>query len=100
LLQEDKAPSIDLLNKYRDFENITTRAGVRPELIKNVKKEVTEKIGQSESVIEKRLAGLGVEDEFMLMALILGNVEQLTPLEQKQYVTQSNLFEYGLEVTV
>jgi hypothetical protein len=43
--------------------------------------------------IDRRLAGLRAEQEFMLLALILGNVEQITPLDQKQFVDRKK---YGV----
>ena len=33
-MENDRVRDIDLLNKYRDFENIASRAGLPPELVK------------------------------------------------------------------
>lgn len=84
---------IETLIKYKDLESFAQRAGMPPNLMDEFKREMKQSLGVKESTLEKRLSGLREEDEFALISLILGNVEQITPLWQKQPV---NWEKYGV----
>jgi hypothetical protein len=84
---------IETLIKYKDLESFAQRIGLQPKLMDEFKKEIQQSLGVNESTLERRLSGLREEDEFALISLILGNVEQITPLAQKQPV---NWEKYGV----
>ena len=77
---------IDMVSALREFQSIAERVNLAPELVDRTSQEILGKIGQSRIDVEKRLYGLRAEYEFLLMVLLLGNVQQVTPLVQKQWV--------------
>ncbi len=85
--------SIEFVEALKEVEVLGQRTIIPPQLSKLVRQGIAQKLGQSRRDIEKRLAGLRAEDEFMLLSLLLGNVEQATRLNQKQLV---NWVTYGV----
>jgi hypothetical protein len=75
-----------MIATLKQFETLASRANLPAELSEKTWSEIFGKIGQSRQQVENRLAGLRAEDEFTLMALLLGNPDQITPLGQKQWV--------------
>jgi hypothetical protein len=78
--------NIELVSALKQLDVYAQRKIVPPKLVEIAQEEISQKIGQSKQHVERRLAGLRAEDEFRLMAILLGNVEQITPLVQKQLV--------------
>ena len=81
-----KIRRIELLGAIKYMRELGQTSSIPRQLIDKVTDKIGREIGQTQPVIEKRLAGLEAEDEFFLMALLLGNVEQITPLGQGQRV--------------
>lgn len=74
---------IQNLKKIRD---IKTQYNYSPTEDLEVEKSILKKINSSEESLNKRLKGLEVEDEFLLLLLMVANLEQVTRLEQERFV--------------
>ena len=51
-----------------------------------IERAILDEIGQSKETISKRLEGLKAEDEFLLMCMVLGSMDNVIPLPQKKYL--------------
>lgn len=80
--------NIELLNALKNLEITETRLDAPEHLLKDFKEHVYEYIGQDPETIKNRMAGLKKEDEFLLFSLLLGNIWQVTKLDQKKYLDQ------------
>jgi hypothetical protein len=58
----------------------------------SIKSHIHNFIGQDTNTIKNRMNGLNKEDEFLLLFLILGNILQVTRLDQKKYFTDRRSF--------
>ena len=92
-VNSSKLRDIALIAALKRFGVLAQAANLPSELVEKVSGELIQKIGQSKPSIENRLAGLRAEDEFLLMTLLLNNAEQITPLDQGQWV---NWAKYGV----
>lgn len=79
---------IEIIKGLKDLRLIKERFDLPEKPVKEIEERLLEKIGQPIETVEKRLEGLRTEDEFLLLCLVLGNIENIVPLEQKQYVNQ------------
>ena len=91
---------IELIHGLKRFQSMAERASLPPELIQSTWQSMLAKIGQSRPIVERRLAGLSAEDELALILLLLGNAEQVTPLDQRQGVSSEKYSVPDFLVTV
>ncbi len=81
-----KVTSIELLNSLKQLRMLNERINLPVEAFNAIENAILNEIGQSEEIIEGRLAGLKAEDEFLLMCMVLGTMDNVIPLPQKNYL--------------
>lgn len=84
-MNDKKIKNIELLHFLKDLKTINSQVELPEESFDCMMNHIHKLIGQSQDTIEKRLEGLNIEDEFLLYSLILGNILQVTRLDQKNY---------------
>lgn len=77
--------TISDINDLKKIREIKTKHGFDTTTLFNLEKVILDKIDQPKNTIDKRLRGLEMEDEFLLLLLMVANIEQVTRLEQKRY---------------
>jgi len=65
---------------------LNERINLPVEAFNVIEEAILNEINQSEEIIERRLAGLKAEDEFLLMCMVLGTMDNVIPLPQKNYL--------------
>jgi len=81
-----KVTSIELLNSLKQLRLLNERINLPVEAFNVIEKAILNEIDQSEEIIERRLAGLKAEDDFLLMCMVLGTMDNIIPLPQKKYL--------------
>lgn len=82
-MKMNKNKRVEMLKAINKLDSYGKSFRIPPEKILPLRGDLAAKISKDPTAIEKRLNGLRKEDEFHLISLILGNVEQITKLEQK-----------------
>lgn len=80
--------NIELINALKNLETTEARLDAPEHLLKDFKEHIYDYIGQDHETIKNRMDGLKKEDEFLLFSLLLGNIAQVTKLDQKKYIDQ------------
>ncbi len=75
--------SIEKINDFKKVREIKIKHGIAPETETDIEKAILSEV-KNKDAFHKRIVGLDIEDEFHLMSIIMADVEQITPLEQKQ----------------
>ncbi|AEG18267.1 hypothetical protein [Methanobacterium paludis] len=78
--------NIELISTLKSLEIIEKQIETPKNVLKDFKEDIYSYIGQDSETIRKRMDGLKKEDEFLLFSLMLGNILQVTRLEQKRYI--------------
>lgn len=78
--------SIGDIQDLKKIREIKTKHGLSPYRKTSVEKVILNKINQPKDTLKGRIHGLEMEDEFLLWILMIADIEQVTRLEQKQYV--------------
>lgn len=85
-MNDKKIKNIELIHFLKDLKTINSQVDLPEESFEGIIDYIQKLIGQSPNTIEKRLEGLNKEDEFLLLSLMLGNIFQITRLDQKSYI--------------
>ncbi|MBU4351621.1 MAG: hypothetical protein KJ939_00880 [Nanoarchaeota archaeon] len=72
------------IQNFKKFRSFKSKYGLSPKIKYKLDKKIIEKLNISQEELDNRLSGLEAEDEFLLMTYLIANIEQITPLEQKQ----------------
>lgn len=87
MTEEKPIRNIELIHFWKRLELLNERMKLPSRAVQDLKECIISKIDQEPEIIEKRLKGLYEEDEFLLFSLMLGNLVQITKLDQKRYVS-------------
>lgn len=77
---------IEWISLLKDLEIKNKEMKMPEKDYNNIKSHIHSIIGQDKETIQNRINGLNKEDEFLLLFLILGDLLQVTRLDQKKYV--------------
>lgn len=76
--------SIEKIHDLKRIREIKTKYGFNLNCETEIEKKIFEHINQPLATVKQRISGIENEDEFFLILLSLIDVEQVTPLSQKQ----------------
>ena len=79
-------PDIELIKSLKKLDEIQSTTNIPLTKFQELKDLITKQIKRPLKHIEPSLQGLKLEDEFKLILLLISDLEQLTPLEQRQLV--------------
>jgi len=86
LTKSKNITTIELLNFLKQLRLLNERIDLPVNSYNEIEKAILDEIGQSKETITKRLEGLKAEDEFLLMCIVLGSMDNVIPLPQKKYL--------------
>jgi len=84
-MKDKKISNIELVHFLKELKTVNSQADLPEASYDGIVNYIHELIGQSSDTIRKRIGGLNKEDEFLLYSLLLGNILQVTRLDQKNY---------------
>ncbi|MFX0063895.1 MAG: hypothetical protein ACFFC7_17130 [Candidatus Hermodarchaeota archaeon] len=79
-------PDIELIKTLKNLDDIQSTTNIPQTEVQKLKNLIIKQIKRPLEHIEPSLQGLKLEDEFKLILLLIADLEQLTPLEQRQIV--------------
>ncbi len=79
-------PDIELIKALKSLEEIQSITNLPQTEFQGIRDQIIKRIKRPKEHIEPSLEGLKLEDEFKLILLLIADLDQITPLEQRQIV--------------